>query len=139
MEWVQVYDLRNEAEYVRQVQHATLNTEEFGLEPEHGLFGSNEWWTAVDNAAIPVIVLTGRISRIYMGSMNDWPEVEIDADGSLTRWTRYGLKDLYEVGRPIEVRYVLQKWRSNRNVDILGEFSKNLLTMRIGIPEMKEN
>jgi hypothetical protein len=138
MDWVLVYDLREETDLVRQIQEATLNTEEFGLKPEHGLFGSEQWWQAVSSGLIPSICVSGKINRIFMSGMGDWPEVEINADGEVSRWTRYGDDNLYEVGRPIEVNYVCQKWRTDRNKDVLGEFSKNVLTMRIGIPSVEK-
>ena len=47
MHWVQVYDLHKETAFIEQVQKATLGPTEFGLEPDHGLFGSKEWWKAV--------------------------------------------------------------------------------------------
>jgi len=136
--WVEVYNLRNDSVHIAQVQKATLTTEESGLAPGHGLFGSPEWWKAIDEGEIPTITIHGHIARTYMGSMNDWPEVEVEANGNKTQWTRYGADSLYEVGRPIEIKYVLQKWRTKRLDRVLGEFSKVALTMRVSAPDTED-
>ena len=45
-----------------------------------------------------------------MGSMNDWPEFEIDSSGRKTRWTRYGNQPAaYVVGKKVRLDYVMQK------------------------------
>jgi len=37
----------------------------------------------------PVHTLRGTIGRVYMGSMNDWPEFElVTAEGQKSSWTR---------------------------------------------------
>ena len=41
MNWITMYDLRDDATFIKQVQEATLNTEHYGIEPTHGLFGSD--------------------------------------------------------------------------------------------------
>jgi hypothetical protein len=46
VDWVTVYDLREDGHYVESVQHATLTWPGYGLDPDPALFGSNEWWLA---------------------------------------------------------------------------------------------
>jgi len=41
------YSLRIDEEPIRRVQRATTTTEEFGIEPTHGLLGSGEWWNRI--------------------------------------------------------------------------------------------
>src|SRR5258708_8855627 len=38
-----VYRLKDDPKHIAQVQKATLTTDNFGVEPTHGLFGSSEW------------------------------------------------------------------------------------------------
>jgi hypothetical protein len=109
--WVKVYDLAEDEETIRQIQRATLNTEEFGLEPEVALFGSEEWWTAIQDGRILRHEVHGVISRVYMSGHHDWPEFEIDVSGTKSSWTRLGPDDLYFVGNEAKLEYVLQKLR----------------------------
>jgi len=76
-----IYDLREDTDHVIQVQKATLTTKEFGLVPEHGPFGSPEWWSAVADGRIPVHTLEGRISRVFLSGHNDWEEFEVESNG----------------------------------------------------------
>jgi hypothetical protein len=119
-EWVKVYDLMEDTETIQLVQRATLNTKEFGLEPDVALYGSDEWWRAVDDGRIATHSVSGTISRVYMSGHGDWPEFEVDSGGEKTRWTRVGDQSLYEPGRPVKVEYVLQKRRTR----VLGELEQ---------------
>jgi hypothetical protein len=106
---VKLYDLRDDREKTRLVQKATLVTKDYGLVPEHGLFGSSEWWRAVGEGVIPVVTVDGIISRVFMSGHNDWPEFEIDDGREKSRWTREGNDEMYKVGRRVRLKYVLQK------------------------------
>ncbi len=106
---VKLYDLRDDREKTRLVQKATLETKDYGLVPEHGLFGSSEWWSAIEDGVIPVVTVDGIISRVFMSGHNDWPEFEIDDGRDKTRWTREGNDEMYQVGRRVRLKYVLQK------------------------------
>lgn len=118
MDWQQVYELKQDTGYVAAVQKATLTTDEFGIEPTNGLLGSSEWWREIERGNLPLQTLKGTITRVFMGSMGDWPEFEMQTDdGSLLEFTRYqnapdGSADhLYAVGRQIEVDFVWQQFR----------------------------
>ncbi len=105
-----IYDLLDDKRTIKLIQDATLNTKDFGLKPEHGLFGSEEWWEAIENGTIPKKVLEGVISRVYMSGHNDFPEFEVSArDGSKTSWERQGYDKYYVVGKKIKMIYVVQK------------------------------
>jgi hypothetical protein len=138
MSWHHVYDLRLDERQIADVQKATLTTEEYGLEPTHGLFGSEEWWTQIAEGKLPVETLSGTISRVYMGSMGDWPEFEfICSDGSTERFTRYqtppdGSRDhFYAVGRRVEVDTVWQEARRNAPDWCLPRRRRTVLAVRI--------
>lgn len=107
---IEIYNLANDQEHIHKVQRATQNTKDYGLVPEHGLFGSDEWWEAIRTGKLPSVRVEGVISRVYMGSMNDWPEFEIDSSGRKTTWTRYGNRPAaYVVGKKVQLDYVMQK------------------------------
>ena len=119
-EWIKVYDLAEDYETIRLIQRATLNTKEFGLEPEVALYGSDEWWRAVKDGRIPTHSVSGVISSVYMTGHGDWPEFEIDSGNEKSRWTRSGDQSLYGSGRRVKVEYVVQKRRTN----VLGELQQ---------------
>lgn len=110
--FVVVYSLAKNAEHIRKVQQATLNTKDYGLVPEHGLFGSDEWWEAIRTGQLPRTRIEGVISRVCMGSMNDWPSFEIEGNARKTIWTRQvnqGEDDrLFIVGKRVCLEYVIQ-------------------------------
>jgi hypothetical protein len=112
----EVYSLKKDADKISRVQKASLGSQGFGYEQTHGLFGSPEWWQQIESGSLPVQIISGVITRTYMGSMRDWPECEVTSDtGEITRWTREAqdatLARLYRVGARIEIRYVIQMFR----------------------------
>jgi hypothetical protein len=132
---VTVYNLRRDKRYVVSVQRATLTTKEFGVEQTHGLFGSAEWWGKIATSKLLVERLSGVITRLYMGSMNDWPEFSMRSDaGEEVSWSRYAngehLAGFYAVGRRVEVDYVVQRHRA-ASFD-RGAETKCVIEVRIG-------
>jgi hypothetical protein len=115
--WLVLYRFREDCERIRQIQSATLTTEQFGLEATHGLVGSDKWWEQIADSRLPTQTLRGVISRVYATGMGgDWPEFEVRDDlGSLTCWTREvasaSLANRYQVGRRVEIDYVVQRLR----------------------------
>lgn len=110
------YRLRDNAKHIAQVQKATLTTDNFGIEPTDGLFGSDEWWNRIATGKLRVNTLRGTITERFMGSMGDWPEIRVVSDtGEKSSWTREvnnrEQDALYRVGRRIEIDYVLQRHR----------------------------
>jgi hypothetical protein len=110
------YRLKDNPKHIAQVQKVTLTTDNFGIEPTHGLFGSPEWWDRIESGDLPVHTLRGTITERFMGSMGDWPEIRVLSDaGEKSDWTReVNRKEqdaLYRVGRSIEIDYVLQRHR----------------------------
>ena len=128
---VEVYNLTKDTEHIRKVQRATLNTTDYGLIPEHGLFGSEEWWQAVRMGKLPTIRLEGVISRVHMGSMNDWPVFELDCAGKKSTWPRQGHPpEAYIVGKKARVDYVVQK--AKKDLANLGTTDQEVI-LRIAI------
>ncbi len=75
-EWVEVYDLAHDREYLERLQLATLDSGGFTLVSDHGLPGSSQWWTAIRDGSIPTHGVEGAISDIRVAG--NWPEFEID-------------------------------------------------------------
>ena len=95
-----VYRLADDSKKIRDVQRARTKTEEYGVEPTPALFGSPQWWEAVQDGALPTGWVHGSIDRPIWSGMNDFPEVEIqDASGKISTWIRYGDVTQYSKGR----------------------------------------
>lgn len=108
-----VYRLREDVQQIQNIQRATLTTEEFGLQQTHGLFGSPEWWQNIERGALPLQTARGRITKVYMGSMGDWPEFKmLTSEGAELTWTRdvncREFDALFREGAEVEVDYVVQ-------------------------------
>jgi hypothetical protein len=128
------YELRTDTDWISKVQKATLGTKEFGIEPTHGVFGSSEWWEQISSGWLPLQTLTGVITKRYMGSMGDWPEIEVRGDsGDVSHWTRnVNAKErdrLYIPGQRIEIHYVMQRHRP-KSFDHGAEF-KQVIEIRV--------
>ncbi len=61
-----VYALRDDTDAIASIQKATLETDEDGLEPDPALFGSADWWSAIDRATWPSAKLLA-VSRRSLG------------------------------------------------------------------------
>ena len=110
------YRLSLDLHRVRAVQQATLNTEDSGLQPTHGLFGSQEWWSNISLGLHPIQTVRGRISKVYMAGMNDWPEFKMKLiDGTELTWTREAQSDeldkSYKMNEIVEVDYVVERFK----------------------------
>jgi hypothetical protein len=62
-----VYRLRNDLAFIEGVQRATRTTKNFGREPTHGMFGSDEWWEKIATGELPIHRLNGEITDVYFG------------------------------------------------------------------------
>ncbi|HKN22368.1 MAG TPA: hypothetical protein VJX73_13175 [Terracidiphilus sp.] len=111
-----VYCLKDDKSATERVRHATRTTENFGIEPTHGMYGSEEWWQKIESGELPTHTLRGTISKVYMASMGDWPEFKMAGDdGHESTWTRLMHSPeqdrLYRVGSPVEIDFVWQQHR----------------------------
>jgi hypothetical protein len=59
-----VYRLRQNKKFIEAVQKATLTTDTFGIEPTHGLFGSDEWWGRISSGDLPIQTLSGYLTKV---------------------------------------------------------------------------
>ena len=108
-EAVRVYELRRDREYVERLQLASVEKSEFALETGHGLFGSQGWWAAVEDGSIPTHNVEGTIVDVCVNAA-DWPEFEVDSDGTSTSWALEGDIRLYSIGNGVRVDYVMQRY-----------------------------
>jgi len=116
---IRVYDLHHDRAYVESVQTATLTSKDFGLVPEHGLFGSDEWWLAVDSGDIAVRVTEGEITDVFDTGHRDYPVFALSGrtwtrqtsetdDRTLTRPEKWAA---FRKGVYARVRFAIQRHR----------------------------
>jgi hypothetical protein len=131
MTWVTVYDIRHDAERVRQIQEATLNRPGFGLVPEPALFGSDEWWQAIDDGRVTATVEEGVVGVVRWGSMGDWPVWRFrSADGTESEWTREGDYTRYVEGLPARITTVITRWKATPRLSGWGSRPRTQCSLR---------
>ena len=107
-----VYRLRDDTGRVKSIQKTTLETADYGLMPEPAPLGSSDWWQAIDEGRLPLQTAQGTITRVFWGSMGDWPEFELTTpNGDVLGWTREGDITRYVEGLQIQVTYVVQSYK----------------------------
>lgn len=139
--YTKVYTLWDDVPSVKRIQEVTLHTTDYGILPEHGLFGSSEWWSAIDNGDLAVHTVYGAICDLAMESMNDWPVFKILCDdGTVTKSvTRDKLTtisisdDLYQIGRRVIWQYV--HVRHKKRVALLPELSPHTVSIWVASTE----
>ncbi len=133
MEFVEVYNLRNDPKRIEGLQAATMGSTGFGLKPEPHLVGSEPWWESIQTGDLPTFEATGQISRVRWGSMGDWPEFDLSSDdGEITTWTREGDHTRFVKGLFARVRYVLQHSKDETPfASALGHERKLVLSLEV--------
>jgi hypothetical protein len=112
-----VYRLRDDTERINSIQKATLETADYGLVPEPALLGSSDWWEAIADGRLPLQTAQGTITRVFWGSMGDWPEFQLTtSNGDVVGWTRQGDITRYVEGLQIQVTYVIQSHKPSAPV-----------------------
>jgi len=114
-----VYLLEDDVQRIGHIQKATLETKDYGLALDHGLFGSDDWWSAIERGALTLETAYGTVSCVAMTGMNDYPSFKIlRDDGRVTDWlTREAAprKDpLYRVGLRVIHKYVYMRPKTPR-------------------------
>lgn len=111
-----IYRFQDDVEGIARIQSVSRDpTSSYGVKMENGLLiGSLEWFDALNTGKLAKTTLWGRITKVYMAGHNDWPEFELEAEGVRTTWPRWasvGQDHWYQVGRRLELTYVLQKFK----------------------------
>lgn len=136
MTWVTVYDIRHDAERVRHIQEATLNRPGFGLVPEPALFGSDEWWQAIDDGRVTATVEEGVVSVVRWGSMGDWPVWHFrSADGTESEWTREGDYTRYVDGLRARITTVITRWKADSMPVRMGKPAAHPMIIKIELED----
>jgi hypothetical protein len=103
--WDLIYELRADKKRVRQVQEERAKGEGFSYSPY--LFGSKQWWEAIDAGSIERRIEEGTITEAKPTSMPDRQEFRMrTADGSELTGLRHGDAMRYVEGLRIRFEYV---------------------------------
>lgn len=111
--------MKDNPEDVALTQQLTLDNTRplLGLRGRHGLYGSQEWWSSIEQRKMPLLFVAGIIQRAYVTGMDQCDENNtIDLlleDGSIRMDGIYvNNKDdvkLFQVGRRVELVCVLDE------------------------------
>jgi len=130
MEWFTVYDFAVDRAQIAAMQRATRGPTDFGVSAVPALVGTPDWWLAIDRGQLPRFELQGTVNRVYWGSMGDWPEFELLADGGTsTTWTREGDPSRFVEGLRIRLLYTLHPWKMPKR--LLGDGAKIVLRIEL--------
>ena len=108
----EAYDLSHDRAYLERLQLASVESSDFALESKHGLPGSQQWWKAVRDESIPTLNVEGTVVDIRVNG--NWPEFEVDSQGSSTTWCLEGDVRSYRIGQCVRIDYVVQRFQNPR-------------------------
>jgi hypothetical protein len=111
--WDLLYDLRDDVERVRRVQKESARSS------APYLFGSEEWWAAIDADSIERRSVEGTITEAQPTSMADRPEFRMRTDdGSELSGFRHGDPTRYVEGLHIRFDYVTVQRSPEAQLDL---------------------
>jgi hypothetical protein len=132
MRFVKIYSFEQDQTRIDAMRKASLSATDFGVSSLPALVGTPEWWRAIQDGSLSRMIVSGTISRVYWGSMGDWPECEVTSDdGSKSTWTREGDITRYVEGLQMRIIYVLHPWKVSDQECRHGGPSKIVLTVEI--------
>jgi len=135
MDFIKVYDLTNESQFIESVQYATLNKPNFGLKIKDSLlFGTAEWFEAIKKGKIQSFEIDGIIQKIgFSGQNNERVEyiVKDDRTGEEITQNVKGKRKLYQIGKRVRMKYVIQELKKPPSKEY--RFQKEFLTIEIEV------
>ena len=131
-----VYDLREDAQVIEEIQSGAFTTDDFRIGSEHGPFGSSEWWRAIEQGELPVYALEGIISGVSTSGHNGYTEFEVDDGQHKSPWSGGGDDSEYVAGRPVLIEYVVEKleshWESAESAELGLDKAEIVLAIWVG-------
>lgn len=136
-------ELKNKPEQIVLTQSLTLDKSRpnIGLKGTNGLFGSQEWWNSINQGKMPLLYVSGVITRTYVAGQDPSPvdnafSLLLD-DGSKVEESIYDYikeedKKLFQKGSRVEIIYAndeLKRKNSNGEkayLDIVLEMAVSL-------------
>ena len=109
-EFIHVYALERDREYVERVQAGTVAAGDLALCTDNGLFGSSQWWAAIRKGTVPTERIEGTIVKLY--KQGEWPEFAVESDGQRTSWAMDGDVSHYEGGKRVRIDFVTLEYQN---------------------------
>ncbi len=136
-------ELKNDPKQIHLAQALTLNASKpiMGLKGTHGLFGSPEWWSSIEQRKMPLLFVSGIIRRVYVAGQDGGDEnngiILLLEDGSLRDVGIY-VNDksdipLFRVGCRVEIVYALDELKKQPAQDGRINHSKIVLEMAVSL------
>ena len=102
-----LYDIRNDAVLLAQIQEASLSPGPLGLTTENGVVGSPEWWVALKEGRIKKMEFVGVILRVDGGPMGDSAIMRIKGKSETKSWVTWEGFQSELIGSSVEICYAL--------------------------------
>ncbi|WP_081493575.1 hypothetical protein [Pseudomonas sp. GM25] len=142
-----IYDLaiklNTNPAYMEKVQALTLNSSKplLGLKGTYGLFGSKEWWTNIENNAIPQTEIEGTIVKVYRtGQDNIEKQNTIDIITTEQKIHTEGMyanneddKTLYKEGAKVKIKYAHEPLKNQPAADGSQNNANTILEISISV------
>jgi hypothetical protein len=108
-----VYSLRSDPGLAG-MQTASREGGTIGLRQTHGLVGSEEWWTHIEEGTLSISTTAGTVIHFFPGHHGDWPEIEMrEPDGTSSNWgclvPAEEAEQYFVLGAKVEFDYVQQE------------------------------
>jgi hypothetical protein len=101
-----VYDIRKDNISVEKMQKTSLSDGDWGLTVDHGVVGSETWWSSIKTGTIILKSFDGVIRVVSGGMKGDTLEVHIEAPDGIQRWVAWRGFDVALNGKNVCVRFV---------------------------------
>jgi hypothetical protein len=131
-----IYRLQDATDKIQRMQAASTGSGQVGMKITHGLVGTSDWWSNIENGTLPLCTVVGTVSDLYLGQFDDGPAEfkMILADGTSSSWLcevePLMAKVIFKVGSKAEVDYVVQElkhpWRETPFTDLTIEIRVDL-------------
>jgi hypothetical protein len=113
-----VYLLRDDPATVEHMQAGSLSAGPIGLKQTHGLVGSPEWWSHVEDGSLPVFRREGMITGFWPGQWQQGPasfELSLDGGGVMRELCNLEPREaalVFRVGRRAMIEFVAQELKT---------------------------
>lgn len=134
--------LKKDPERIEATQALTLNEARLGMgvRGRFGLFASQQWWDNIANGSMPQRLVSGVISRVYVGGQNETVNNMIDlvtADG-VVRGEGIFVNDradiaLFQVGHRVDMLYALDEMKHQPAADGGVNYAKVALEVAVSL------
>lgn len=101
-----VYDIRRDTVGLELMRNASLSSGPGGVELNHGLIGSQEWWSAIETGRLKLETFVGILRPVAGGMHGDTLKVYIEAEDKKQRWVAWRGFEPSLNGKKVCTRYV---------------------------------